>query len=207
MVEDDPSLGASSISCLYSQISPKSLAGTFIYNSSHADPLQITLDEAISTIIHEIFHSVFFDFVLFERFPKNSKGEDSLFLDSNGVYRLRSDTFLELTKQHFKCIFYFLTEFFELIIIGNLIKDVPLENDGGEESEGSHFERFLFGNELMTPENPGITIISIFSLAVLKDFGVYAVDLNQAEEFYWGRNTGCQFFFNFCSSNKSNIRV
>lgn len=82
---------------------------------------------------------------------------------------------------------------------GALIQSVPLENDGGEESEGSHFERFLFGNELMTPENPGVTIVSVFSLAVLKDFGVYQVDLRQAEEFFWGRNTGCQFFFNFCS--------
>lgn len=79
-----------------------------------------------------------------------------------------------------------------------MIQSVPLEDDGGAESEGSHLERFLFGNELMTPENPGITIISVFSLAVLKDFGVYRVDLGQAEEFYWGRNTGCQFFFNFC---------
>jgi hypothetical protein len=69
----------------------------------HADPLQITIDEAISTIIHEIFHSVFFDFILFERFPKTSKGETAIFLDENGVYRLRSDTFLELAKQHFKC--------------------------------------------------------------------------------------------------------
>lgn len=106
MVEDDPSLGASSISCLYSHISPKSLAGTFIYNSIHANPLEITLDEAISTIIHEIFHSIFFDFVLFERFPKNLKGETSLFQDAKGIYRLRSDTFLELTKQHFNCKFF-----------------------------------------------------------------------------------------------------
>ena len=104
MVEDDPSLGASSISCLYSSISPKSLAGTFIYNSVHAEPLEITIDETISTIIHEIFHSVFFDFILFERFPKTSKGQEAFFIDSNGIYQLRCDTFLELVKQHFNCI-------------------------------------------------------------------------------------------------------
>lgn len=103
MLEDDPALGASSISCLYSAISPKSLAGTFVYNSLHAEALHISIDEAVSTIIHEIFHSVFFDFVIFERFPKTKKGETALFLDTNGVYRLRSDTFLELAKQHFNC--------------------------------------------------------------------------------------------------------
>lgn len=103
MAEDDPSLGASSISCLYSALSPKSLAGTFVYNSLHAEPLTIPIDEAISTIIHEIFHSVFFDFVLFERFPRTKEGQTALFLDTNGVYRLRSDTFLALAKQHFNC--------------------------------------------------------------------------------------------------------
>ena len=50
----------------------------------------------------------------------------------------------------------------------------------------------------MVAETPVITTISIFTLAIIKDFGLYAVDLNKAEEFYWGKHAGCSFFTNFC---------
>lgn len=50
----------------------------------------------------------------------------------------------------------------------------------------------------MGPESPLISVLSIFSLALLKDYQVYHVDLSQAEEFFWGKNAGCNFVAYFC---------
>lgn len=53
----------------------------------------------------------------------------------------------------------------------------------------------------MGPESPLISVLSVFSLALLKDYGVYEVDLSQAEEFFWGKNAGCNFVAYFCDGN------
>jgi hypothetical protein len=55
----------------------------------------------------------------------------------------------------------------------------------------------------MGPESPLISVLSIFSLALLKDYGVYNVDLSQAEEFFWGKNAGCNFVSYFCDGKSS----
>lgn len=78
------------------------------------------------------------------------------------------------------------------------MKKIPLENDGGDNSRGSHFEKTLFGNELMTPVTPVLSKLSQFSLAMMQDSGFYDVDLLQAEFFKWGKNAGCNFLENFC---------
>ena len=82
---------------------------------------------------------------------------------------------------------------------GYQIDSVPLEDDGGLDSHGSHFEKTLFGNEIMTADTSRISVLSIFTLSVLKDSGLYSVDLGQAEEFHWGKGLGCDFFKHFCA--------
>jgi len=39
-----------------------------------------------------------------------------------------------------------------------------MENEGGKGSAGSHFERYVFGNEMMTASySPGKTVFSTFT--------------------------------------------
>jgi hypothetical protein len=78
------------------------------------------------------------------------------------------------------------------------LTQIPLENDGRRGTKASHFERILFGNELMISETPSISILSKFSLSLLKDSNFYHVDVNQAEDFFWGKNAGCNFVSFFC---------
>lgn len=84
------------------------------------------------------------------------------------------------------------------LIKGPTIQEIPLENDGKRSTKGSHLERILFGNELMIPETPIISILSKFTLSLLEDSGFYQVDSEQAEEFYWAKNAGCNFAAFFC---------
>jgi hypothetical protein len=50
----------------------------------------------------------------------------------------------------------------------------------------------------MVSETPLISIISKFSLNLLKDSNFYLVDVDQGEEFFWGKNAGCNFVSYFC---------
>ncbi len=45
----------------------------------------------------------------------------------------------------------------------------------------------------MTAQITGYSVLSKFTLNLLKDSSWYSVDFDQAEEFVWGANKGCDF--------------
>ena len=73
---------------------------------------------------------------------------------------------------------------------------VPLENDGDRGSSGSHFERAVFFNEIMTASIMKDQVFSGFSLNLLKDSGWYGVNEAYADEMLVGRKMGCEWFKN-----------
>jgi leishmanolysin len=76
---------------------------------------------------------------------------------------------------------------------------VELEDEGTGGSVGSHFERRLYKDELMTAA--GGTQLSRLSLKMLEDLNVgYTVDLSTAEQMIWGRLTGCGFHTEPCNT-------
>lgn len=69
-----------------------------------------------------------------------------------------------------------------------------LENEGTTGSKGSHWEKAILGNELMTAEASFLhAIFSEFSIALLKDTGFYDVQNYSPEFLYFGRGSGCDF--------------
>ncbi|KRX02933.1 Insulin-like growth factor binding protein, N-terminal [Pseudocohnilembus persalinus] len=92
------------------------------------------------------------------------------------------------------------------------INGVQFENDG--DLAGYYWEKTLFFNEIMSPSfNKGNFVVSKFTLAFFKDSNWFAdVDLNQADNFQWGKGNGCKFldscdllFDEFVSSSSSEI--
>ena len=64
---------------------------------------------------------------------------------------------------------------------------VPLENDGGAGTAGSHLEITLYFNEVMTGNNKLLDrTFSAFTWSVLADSGWYGVDLKNADVFSAG---------------------
>lgn len=78
---------------------------------------------------------------------------------------------------------------------------VPMENQGGSGSIGTHWEKVFMGNELMTSQMTGKPAYSQFTLALMADSGWYKVNYNQADEFNWGKGAGCGFYDFSCSTN------
>lgn len=92
---------------------------------------------------------------------------------------------LQAAKEHFGC---------------SDLKGIYLENEGSEESAGSHFEKLHFGNELMTPSKTGRPVISRILLAFFEDTSWYKVDYSLTDQYYWGRDNGCDFFNEKCEN-------
>jgi len=78
-----------------------------------------------------------------------------------------------------------------------------LENQGGSGSVGSHFERRVFGNEVMTASSMIDQRISEFSLALLEGTGWYKVNYELAEPMTYGKNKGCDFLNKKCMNKKT----
>jgi hypothetical protein len=77
-----------------------------------------------------------------------------------------------------------------------------MENQGGASSAAGHFEKLIFGDDMMTPDSSMDTRFGIMTLAMAKDSGWYDVDLSKAEEFFWGKDEGCDMFDVHCNKQE-----
>ncbi len=103
------------------------------------------------------------------------------------VSKLVTPKLIAEAKNHFNC---------------DSINGIYLEDEGGETSEASHFEKILFGNELMTGIQNGNPVLSRFTLALLEDSGWYWVDYGLAQDLEWGKKKGCDFYSYLCKDFK-----
>eukprot|EP00286_Rhodomonas_abbreviata_P015084 CAMPEP_0181315854 /NCGR_PEP_ID=MMETSP1101-20121128/15591_1 /TAXON_ID=46948 /ORGANISM="Rhodomonas abbreviata, Strain Caron Lab Isolate" /LENGTH=643 /DNA_ID=CAMNT_0023423077 /DNA_START=243 /DNA_END=2171 /DNA_ORIENTATION=- len=103
----------------------------------------------------------------------------------NTISRLVTPTVRDVSRTHFNC---------------STLAGAELENDGGDGTALSHWEKRLFVSEYMTgSQGAGIEdVLSLFTLAVLQDSGWYEVNFGAAGEFKWGRGKGCDFPLDTC---------
>ena len=112
------------------------------------------------------------DYLVYAAAPNLKKGEEYKYLTTPKL--------LEVAREHFGCPTW---------------PGVALEDDGGDATAGSHFDRRMVMNEFMEGAYAGFPIKkSKFTLAFLEDTGWYRADFTQAEQLVWGYNHGCKFF-------------
>jgi leishmanolysin len=70
---------------------------------------------------------------------------------------------------------------------------VPLENDGGDSTVGSHWERAALFNEVMIGSEIKDSVFSGLTFTLLKDIGWYGFDEVNFENFYAGKGMGCDW--------------
>jgi leishmanolysin len=71
---------------------------------------------------------------------------------------------------------------------------VPLEDEGGGGSAGSHWDKVFLTMEYMNPtiESPGI--LSEFTMTFLRATGWYTIDAGAAQPYDWGKDDGPDHF-------------
>ncbi|VDP25273.1 unnamed protein product [Schistosoma curassoni] len=90
---------------------------------------------------------------------------------------------LEEARKHFNC--------------PNL-DGVDIENEGGQGTFGTHFEKRVVGDETMAGVTGVKTVMSRLTLAFFTDSGWWDVDYSLAEAWYYGKNLGCSFVMESC---------
>jgi hypothetical protein len=137
-------------------------------------------EQQIDTVVHEMMHALGFSSAMFaipSRYGTTTRrGKPVKQLVTNGIVAEARD-FTGCAS----------------------LDGVELEDEGTGGSVGSHLERRLYKDELMTAA--GGTQLSRLSLKMLEDLAVgYTVDLSTAEQMTWGRLTGCGFHTEPCNT-------
>ncbi|CAN1273564.1 Leishmanolysin-like peptidase [Linum perenne] len=79
---------------------------------------------------------------------------------------------------------------------------LELEDGGGRGTSGSHWEKRLLMNEIMTGSVDTRSVVSRMTLALLEDSGWYQANYSMADRLDWGRNQGNQFVTTPCNQWK-----
>ncbi|XGW04819.1 hypothetical protein V3C99_015751 [Haemonchus contortus] len=167
--------------------------------------------EYMSVIKHEIIHTLVFSPLLFRFFPgagKQQRGstipnvihkftrvdwETSDGPVNHDVLMLVTPKVREEARRFFNC---------------SHLEGAELEGQKRGGLRGSHWEKRVLENELMTAVSTQVAALSRLTLALFEDSGWYIVDYDNAEDMEWGRNLGCNFATKSCltwmKSNPSN---
>ncbi|VDK86287.1 unnamed protein product [Litomosoides sigmodontis] len=78
------------------------------------------------------------------------------------------------------------------------LEGAELENQGGDGTALTHWEKRLFENEAMTGTHTQNPVYSRLTFALLEDSGWYKANYSAAEELHWGHHLGCEFAKKSC---------
>jgi len=82
---------------------------------------------------------------------------------------------------------------------------LDLEDEGDSASAGSHWERKIMFNELMTASDIPDARVTEFTLALLEGTGWYSPDYTMVEPLTWGKGAGCGFVQASCIDSSTKL--
>ena len=101
---------------------------------------------------------------------------------------INSEKVLKKAREHYNC---------------EEIDGIPLEDLGGEEIAGYHWDpRYMLGDDMISINYIDF-VISDITLALFEDSGFYKVNYYTGGLFKFGKNKGCRFFLDNCIFNGS----
>jgi len=190
---NDPSADymTKSMSCGIETYSSRPTVGTIIFNTAlmNLDMKNTTIDSDLSIVLHEMTHILGFSKALYSKYvdPTSHQPLIGHILNKilNGVETMILDLppLTQRLRAHFRC---------------STLEGAYLENEGGPDSFGAHFERRIFYNEIMTSNGKRDARFSEFTLAFLEGTGWYKADYSYAEPMAYGMHEGCKFFDTKC---------
>ena len=190
---------AYSTNCGYDPETDQPIATLLNFNKAYMEVTDNTVDELISTSIHELAHSLGFnydDMGYFKKSDGSSYSNSELFTTLN-IRGLTDQIFLstpkvkELARKEFGC---------------SDLPGVQLENQGGDGSLYQHWDKRMMATDYMMPDSMLSDIVySDISLAVFEDSGWYNPDYSYATEINFGYGQGCDFIEEKCIVNEEAI--
>ena len=148
----------------------------------------------LDTVYHEFFHIVGLTSALEysswnKKLNTTRRSSEVILRKSTGVFRnlFISENSLNWARKHYGC---------------PTLEGVPLENRGTAGTAGSHWDKFIVGNDVMGPSSYYNHVISGLNFALLNDTGYYAeINEDQVEHLVYGENAGCKILSGKCEDN------
>ncbi|CAK9859449.1 unnamed protein product [Sphagnum jensenii] len=147
-----------------------------------------------ATLIHEVMHVLGFDPHAFAHFRDEQKRRRSEVVQQEHDQKLgRMVTRVVLprvimhSRQHYGAY-------------DDKFPGLELEDGGGRGTAGSHWEKRLLMNEIMTGSVDTRSVVSAMTLALLEDSGWYKANYSMAEQLDWGQNQGTEFLMSRCDA-------
>ena len=203
---DEPgqSFLAWAMACVQDSITRRPVIGQINYNIA-TNRIQVrsswsAYQDDLTTSMHELTHVLAFSSGLFDDYidpstntllPSSSVLVSSWNLNGKTTTGLVVEPLFSYAKDYFGC---------------SSLYAVPLENQGGSGSLGSHWERRVFYNEFMTASQIKNTKVTTFTLKLFEASGWYQPDYSMAEEAFWGKGRGCGFIDQTCLDGTQTAR-
>jgi hypothetical protein len=193
--EADPGIVAWATTCA---IAPgygnRPVAGQVNFNPAGISTSPSAKAATISTVLHEMVHILGFSNTLFK-----------FFVDKDGLPMNLSQIIQSVTLRGVTTNVFIAEPV--LSRIRNFIgcptyPGLELENQGGSGSKGSHWERRILLNELMTSSITDNPAFSEFTMGLLEASGWYMTDYSYADKLTFGRNLGCDFVEKPCINDQ-----
>ncbi|KAM3133231.1 hypothetical protein pb186bvf_014659 [Paramecium bursaria] len=163
------------------------------FNMAHVNLLKMTdilYQTAISTSIHEFLHGFGFIYDMASSFYDSVTGityQNVTFVVDNINY-LSMPRMVNFAQNFFQC---------------SSIKGIRMEDQGGQGTALSHFDRVLFGKEMMTGSDiTGQGVMTDLTFQFLQDTGYYRIAEYSPDINSWGYQKGCDFVNKLCNSTK-----
>ncbi|KAF7829702.1 leishmanolysin-like peptidase [Senna tora] len=146
-----------------------------------------------ATLIHEVMHVLGFDphaFAHFRDERKRRRDQVTEQVMDEKLGRMVTRVVLPRVVMHSRYHYGAFSENFT---------GLELEDGGGRGTSGSHWEKRLLMNEIMTGSVDTRSVVSKMTLALLEDSGWYKANYSMADHLDWGRNQGTEFVTSPCN--------
>lgn len=177
-----------------------------------------SFESLLSTLKHEIYHALGFSVGLFAFYrdhdgkPLSKRLKNGLpeYNNFNNLYQWSDKVIKSIVRDDWSVSGGTAKHEVQMIVTPTVKKEVrrhfgcddlegaELENQGGEGTALTHWEKRIFENEAMTGTYTQHPVFSRITLALMEDTGWYKANYKMAEPLDWGRNLGCLFAKNNC---------
>ncbi|CAD8091415.1 unnamed protein product [Paramecium primaurelia] len=178
---------------IFQEKTGRPIFGLMILNNHYMNEYQGTdakFEAAVQIVIHETIHGLGFVDNLYPHYynsTSNQKYDFTVYQRVNQQIDLPTPRLKQLVENHFGC--------------SNLLGGT-MEDQSGSGTAGSHFERSIFQNDLMTGSIlTGDSLFTEFTFALLEDTGFYRVTKHVSDVLLWGLDKGCDFYQYQCYSD------
>nr|CAJ17011.1 Gp63-3 surface protease homolog, putative [Trypanosoma brucei brucei TREU927] len=147
-------------------------------------------DSSMRVTAHEIAHALGFGFKIMEE--RNLVEQRSNIRGKGPVWVVKSQTVVKKAQEFYGC---------------DRITGVELEDEGGEGTINSHWERRIAMEEMMTGiKGSDGGRYSVLTMALFEDMGFYKARWGNEEDMHFGKGRGCEFLEKRCvEDGKSNF--